>query len=222
MSTRTRLVIGVSSLIICLLSLSAMGTLQAQSVDAMYGKLPMSFEANMGQADPSVKFLARGRGYGLMLTGSEAVLVLQPGSKAMAAKGQELARSKQRGLASEISRASVRIRVANSNPAALLNGAQLLPGKANYFIGRDPSKWRTGIATYAKVEQKAVYPGIDLVYYGNQRELEYDFVVAPGADPSKIRLAYDGVEGMEVEADGGLALRTTLGTIHQRSPVVYQ
>jgi uncharacterized protein (TIGR03437 family) len=187
----------------------------------MYGKLPLSFEANLGQADPSVKFLARGRGYGLMLTGTEAVLVLQPGSKA-AARGGESLHSEQRGLASEISRASVRIRVANSDPAALLNGGQLLPGKVNYFRGKDPSKWRTGIATYAKVEQKGVYPGIDLVYYGNQRELEYDFVVAPGADPSQIRLAFEGVEGMEVEADGGVALRTKVGTLRQRSPVVYQ
>lgn len=221
MSARKWQYIGVLGLIISSHSMSAMGAPPAASVDALYGKLPLSFEANMGQADPSVKFLARGRGYGLMLTGTEAVLVLQPGSKA-AARGTKSLRGKQRRLASKISRASVRIRVANSDPAAFLNGGQLLPGKANYFRGRDPAKWRTGIATYAKVEQKGVYPGIDLVYYGNQRELEYDFVVAPGADPSQIRLAYDGVEGMEVEADGGVALRTRLGTIRQHSPVVYQ
>jgi hypothetical protein len=205
-----------------LLSLGAVGALQAASVDAMYGKLPLSFEANMGQTDPAVGFLARGRGYNLLLTRTEAVLVLHRQKAAGALKGRELTGRKLRALASEAERASVRVRLVGSDPAAPLSGAQLLPGKANYFRGHDPAKWRTDIPTYARVEQPGVYPGIDLVYYGNQRELEYDFVVAPGADPNQLRMAYDGVEGIELEASGDLVLRTKLGEIRQHSPVVYQ
>jgi uncharacterized protein (TIGR03437 family) len=221
-STRIRQYIGVVGLITCLLSLGAVGQLQAASVDAMYGKLPLSFEANMGQADPAVGFLARGRGYNLLLTRTEAVLVLHRQKAAGALKGRELTGRKLRALASEAERASVRVRLVGSDPAAPLSGAQLLPGKANYFRGHDPAKWRTDIPTYARVEQPGVYPGIDLVYYGNQRELEYDFVVAPGADPNQLRMAYDGVEGIELEASGDLVLRTKLGEIRQHSPVVYQ
>ena len=215
--------------VLSVLGLVLSGSFQASAgepgvaaLDGMYGRLPLSFEANMGQADPSVGFVARGRGYSLLLTRAEAVMTLQRSGATRALKGRNLSRRTLRALASEREQTSVKVRLVGSDPAAPLSGAQLLPGKANYLLGKDPAKWWIGIPTYARVEQPGVYPGIDLVYYGNQRELEYDFVVAPGADPNQLRLAYDGVEGMELEAGGDLVVRTKLGEIRQHSPVVYQ
>ncbi len=114
-----------------------------------YGKLPLSFEANQGQTDGRVKYLTRGRGYTLFLTPSEAVLVLR----------------------SQSSRTALRMRLVGAIPHPTIVAVDQLPGKSNYFIGNDPKKWRTNIPTYAKVRYKDVYPGIDLIYYGNQRQL---------------------------------------------------
>src|SRR6185295_2469207 len=103
-----------------------------------------------------------------------------------------------------------------------MTGVDELPGKANYFIGNDPSRWRTNVPTYAKVRSNGVYPGIDLVYYGQQRQLEYDFVVAPGADPQKIVLGFEGADAVEIDAHGDLVLHTAGGDVRQHKPVVYQ
>src|SRR2546427_1923700 len=89
-------------------------------------------------------------------------------------------------------------------------------------MGSDPANWRTDVPTYAKVRYKNVYPGIDLIYYGTQRQLEYDFVVSPGADPKRIRLGFQGVDKLEVDAQGDLVLHTATGVIRQRKPVIYQ
>src|SRR3989441_4352037 len=101
-------------------------------------------------------------------------------------------------------------------------GWEELPAKANYFIGNDPGKWRTNVPTYAKVRYEAIYPGIDLVFYGKQRQLEYDFVIRPGADPKRIRLAFQGADKLEVDAHGDLVLHTAAGVIRQGKPVIYQ
>jgi photosystem II stability/assembly factor-like uncharacterized protein len=114
------------------------------------------------------------------------------------------------------------MRLVNANPAPNAVGLEELPGKVNYFTGKDPKQWRKGIATYAKVKYREIYPGIDLVYYGNQRQLEYDLVVAPGADPRVIRMAFDGVGPLRVDKGGGMALPTAGGELRQRAPVVYQ
>ncbi len=163
-----------------------------------YGKPPLQFEENQGQADKSVRFLARGPGYSLYLTGNEAVLAL--------GKSTPLA---------------LRMRLVGAAPAPLVGGLEELPGKANYFIGKDPAKWRTNVPTYAKVLYRDVYPGIDLLHYGNQRQLEYDFVVAPGADPKKIVLGFKGIDKLEI-AEGDLVLHVTGGAIRQHKPVIYQ
>ena len=170
-------------------------------VNAAYGKLPLYFEANKGQTDEQVRFLARGSRSTLFLTPSEAVLAFT-----------------HRG----VSRTVLRMTFIGANPEPSVVGAEELPGKANYFIGSDPVKWRTNVSTYAKVRYKNVYPGIDLIYYGNQRQLEYDFVVSPGADPRRIRLGFQGADKLEVDAQGDLVLHTATGVIRQRKPVVYQ
>jgi hypothetical protein len=174
-----------------------------------YGKLPLQFEANRGQTDKDVRFLSRGAGYGLYLTASEAVLVLAK----PAAKRDEQAPAESVAL---------RMRLVGAGREPVVTGLDELPGKANYFIGRDPSKWRTNVPTYAKVHYQNVYPGIDLVYYGNQRQLEYDFVVAPGADPKKIVLGFKGAKKLEIDAQGDLVLHAVGGDIRQHEPVIYQ
>ncbi|MGD0009787.1 MAG: hypothetical protein ABSE93_14735 [Terriglobia bacterium] len=150
-----------------------------------YGKLPLSFEANTGQADKSVKFLSRGSGYGLYLTGNEAVLTLRKTVIGAARPGlQRQPRPLQKSAPSDV----VRMQLAGANGKAEPRGEEQLPGTANYFIGNDPAQWHTSVPTYAKVRYTGIYPGIDLVYHGNQRQLEFDFTVAPGADPGVIAL----------------------------------
>jgi len=196
-----------------------------------YGKLPLSFEANTGQADNSVKFLSRGSGYGLYLTGAEAVLALHKSDCAgVAAAGVAQAASSarrpglRRGDAGCRQTADVvRMRLAGaSGGAPAPAGEEQLPGKVNYFTGNDPAKWHTGVPTYAKVRYRGVYPGVDLVYYGNQRQLEYDFVVAAGADPKPIRLQFAGAKGLRLGVDGDLVVTAAGGVLAFHKPVVYQ
>jgi len=168
----------------------------------VYGKLPLSFEANQGQTDPKVKFLARGAGYAFFLTPNEAVLALQrTGSDS----------------------AAVRMTLVGANPSPQIVGEEELSGRVNYFKNGDLPKQATDIPTYAKVKYKAVYPGVDLIYYGNsQRQLEYDFRVAPGTNPRAITLKFAGVDKVDVDPAGELVLRTTAGELRQPSPFVYQ
>jgi len=139
-----------------------------QAVKA-YGQLPLSFEANQGQTDQRVKFLSHGSGCSLFLTGDEAVLALKK-------PGGSTARDRQPkpAVPSAEPSAVVRMKLVGANPAAKVTGLAELPGKSNYFIGNNPKKWRSNVPNYAKVKYTSVYPGVDLVYYGNQGQLEYD------------------------------------------------
>jgi hypothetical protein len=127
------------------------------------------------------------------------------------------------GTARSTTGSVLRMKLVGANAKATVTGAEELPGKSNYFFGNDPKKWRTNVPTYAKVKYAAVYPGVDLVYYGNQRQLEYDFVVAPGADPTRIKLSFAGAEGMRVDAvSGDLVLKLGEDEVRFHKPVVYQ
>src|ERR1022692_313530 len=156
-----------------LLTVSFPGTAQAAdgaSASLSYVRLPLAFEENHGQAGAGVRFVARGSGYGLYLRADSALLAL-PSER-------------------------LQLRLAGSRGASAIVAGQMLPGKSNYFYGRDPSKWITGVAQYSSVTYRQGYPGIDLVYHGDQDSgdqgrLEYDFLVAPGADPNRILLAFD-------------------------------
>ena len=239
-----------------------------------YGKLPLSFEANQGQTDGQVKFLARGRGYTLFLTGDEAVLALRSASQESkfesrtevaqhsllnaaalprSFRGGQLQRATDYGprttdaffapliqnpksqiqnllarpeprVASPEPRAAavLRLRLVGANPHTRVTGLDPLPGKSNYFLGNDPKKWRTNVSNYAKVEYENVYPGVDLVYYGNQGKLEYDFVVAPGADPHLVALNIEGAERMHIDPQGDLVLSSDGGHVRLHKPAVYQ
>ncbi len=190
-------------------------------VNESYGKLPLSFEANQGQQDQPVKFLSRGSGYNLFLTKREAVLVLTKSEKPAAAK-KKAAHAKFTQKKPQRQSTVLRTQLVAANPAAKVSGEEELAGKINYLIGKDPAKWRTGVATYAKVRYEQVYPGIDLVYYGNQRQLEYDFVVGPGADPARIRLKLAGARKMYVDGQGELVVQTAGGGVRWNRPEIYQ
>jgi uncharacterized repeat protein (TIGR01451 family) len=187
--------------------------------------LPLFFEPNLGQTDPQVKFLARGGGYGLFLTADEAVLELQSSAPSPFGSGQAKNNHQPSAFNSRQSAGStvssvIRMRLDGANSSARVSGASLLPGKSNYFIGNDPSKWRHGIPQFARVEYQAVYPGVDLVYYGDQGQLEYDFRVAPAADPNQIALRFDGASA-HIDS-GDLILATDQGDVRFHAPRVYQ
>ena len=114
------------------------------------------------------------------------------------------------------------MQLVGSQPAVEVKGLDPLPGKANYFIGNDPKKWRTDVRTYGKVQYRDVYPGVDLVYHGSQQQLEYDFVVAPGADPTAIRIGFLGTEATRIDENGDLVMHIGGTDIHQRKPLIYQ
>ena len=177
------------------------------SAHSVLGQLPLIFEENQGQADGKVKFLARGAGYGLFLDASGATLSFQTAS------------SKPTQAVAE---RSVRIKLVGASPAVAIAGADTLPGKTNYILGKDPSKWRGGIPQFAGVRYANVYPGIDLLFYGNQGHLEYDFRIAPGVNPAQAELQFEGASKLRLrngdliltgERDGGLRLQ---------APQIYQ
>src|SRR5580704_12810788 len=184
-----------------------------------YGKLPLSFEANQGQTDGRVKFLSRGSGYTLFLTADEAVFSLQ-GNKSKDDTGQ--ISPQHRRQAAPKANAILRMKLLHANPAAKITGADELPGKSNHFIGNDPRKWRSNVPTYTKVKYDEIYSGIDLIYYGNPRQLEYDFVVAPGADPRRIQFDVRGATTISKDKDGDLVLHFQDGELRWRKPVLYQ
>jgi len=183
-----------------------------------YGQLPLQFEANEGQTRADVRFLSRGSGYNVYLTAREAVLVLARPSVATETGGI----ARRDGRTAHERSTVLRMTIVDGNPKPGVRGLEALPGKTHYVSGNDPAQWRTNIPTYAKVHYRGVYPGIDLFYYGNQRQLEYDFVVAPGADPRKIVLAFQGAERLEIDAKGDLVLRAAGGDARMRKPYVYQ
>jgi hypothetical protein len=183
-----------------------------------YGNLPLSFEANQGQMDRQVKFVARGAGYTLFLTGTEAVLKLKAPDNTTAGTSPTAAPSelahRRTGIGPDTRPATatvLRMQLRGANRAAPIAGAEELPGKSHYFIGNDPAQWHTNIPNYAKVRYSGVYPGVDLVYYGNQRQLEYDFIVAPGADAGAIRLSFQGATSIRVDAQSGDLILHTAG-----------
>ncbi len=217
-----------------------------------YGKLPMAFEANRGQTDRRVKFLSRGNGYRVFLTSNEAVLALhkpanvnpqrvndEPWAQQNAESGNRAAslfagrsalgnpESKTERLAGGGSSAPaiLRMKLVGAKSGTKVTGLKQLPGKSNYFIGNDPKKWHTQVPTYAQVRYQDAYPGIDLVYYGHQGQLEYHFVVAPGASPKAITLAIAGTghdAPLRIDGEGDLVATLDDGQVCFHKPVVYQ
>ena len=191
---------------------------------AAYGKVPLSFEANQGQTDEKVKFLSRGKGYTLFLTSTEAVLALRKPAETLPNLKEVSSSATTEPERFEPTTATVlRMKFLGANPEPKVRGGDKLAGRSNYFVGNDPEKWRTNVPHYSKVSFEEVYPGIDLVYYGtNQRQLEHDFIVAPGANPKTIQLKFEGADRLEVDAQGDLLLRLPDGEVRFHKPHVYQ
>ena len=162
---------------------------------AALAQLPLRFEENRGQWNSAVRYAARSGGYNLQLTA--------------------------RGAALSMGRERVEIGLVNANPSSAIEPLDRIAAPTNYFVG-PKQQWRAGVATYARVRYRAVYPGIDIVYYGNQNQLEYDFVLQPGADPNRIRMKFRGAVRVSITPEGDLALEAGGTRALQRKPVVYQ
>lgn len=188
--------------------IAAQDRLAKATPSEVLNSVPMNFEANRGQADSAVKFVGRGDGFGVLLKPDEAVLALH---------------NKKPGPAGESMPAHrVSMRLEGANRAPFLSGVQEQVARANYFIGNDPSKWISGVETYSGVLYSSVYRGVDLMFHSNARQLEYDFTVAPGADPRTIRMSFNGPDDIELTREGSLILRTSAGELRHERPVAYQ
>ncbi|MDD5209146.1 MAG: IPT/TIG domain-containing protein [Elusimicrobiales bacterium] len=180
-------------------------TQSLQPRSAGNSKLPMYFEANHGQTDASVKFFTRAAGYNLYLTGTESVTVMP---KAAEVKGQEPV--------------VVRMTLKGGNAKPAVQGVGLLPGRTSYFFGNDKKKWQVGAEQYSRVKFNQVYPGIDMVYRFSKGNAEYDFVVAPGANPSRIILGFEGAKSLRLDPKGNLVLGVEGGELTYKAPELYQ
>jgi len=191
-----------------LLGLGCLGVLNVFALSApaqipsSFGNLPLYFTvASPDQADYPMQFVARGGDYQFLISPTGVQIAL---TKAAAKP------------------AKVRMNFAGANAGARISGDAELPGKINYLIGNNPAQWRTGVATFARVRVEQLYPGINLVYYGNQQQLEYDFALTPGANPKAIKIRFDGVDRISIGARGELILRLGMDEILQPAPIIYQ
>jgi hypothetical protein len=166
-----------------------------RQANTLLGKLPLRFEANQGQSAPSVRFIARSAGHRLLLTG--------------------------RGASVTLGSHQIDLSLLHSNPAPRVEGLNPLPTHTDYLVG-SRAQWHSRVPSYERVRYSAVYPGIDLVYYGNQSQLEYDFVLAPGADPDAIRLRFEGADRLRLTADGDLIVASHGSEMVQKHPFIYQ
>jgi hypothetical protein len=192
---------------------------------AAFENLPLSFESNQGQAPSYIRFVSRGEGYTLSLTGSGAILRFR--SAPNCGDNPRLKNPNPIQCAKTDYASTDEVRMTLTSPSihssnSRVIGEDELPGKVNYFIGSDPLRWRSNLPTYAKVRYASVYPGIDLVYYGNQHQLEYDFVVAPQVSPAKIQLSFSGEKQLNIDANGDLTLHGSHGSASFHKPVIYQ
>jgi hypothetical protein len=192
-----------------------------------YGKLPFSFEENIGQTAREVRYVAHGGRYDLFLTAQEALVALRPSGHWDFSPRHRFAtlralREARRNARQAEPTTTLGLEFEGSNPQPKITGADALPGKVNYFIGSDPRKWHTDVPTFAKVKYAGLYPGIDLIFYGRQNHLEYDFVVAQGADPGAIALKVNGARKMRVDSRGDVLVSVPGGEVRLQKPAIYQ
>jgi hypothetical protein len=178
-----------------------------------YGKLPMNFEVKQGQADGNIKFLSRGSGYTTYFSPTEiSILLSRPRKLDTEPQSPDF----------ESSNTLLRMKFPGSNPAPKIVGLEQSPARSNYLLGNKPENWQVNLQSYARLKYKAVYTGVDVIYYGNQRQLEYDFIVAPEIDPGTISFTFDGAQEMRLSAEGDLILQTASGEVRQHKPTIYQ
>jgi hypothetical protein len=201
-------------------ALSARGRVQAS-----LATLPLAFEANQGQTDPQVKYMARGNGYTVFLTANETVFAMQASSQASTARTaskHEVLRGKTTRVATKDKSAAIHMRVVGGNARAEITAGSQLPGVTNYYIGGDRNQWHSGVKQYAGVTYRDVYPGVNMAFYGEQRQLEFDFIVAPGASCVPIQLGVSGAKKIATDNAGNLVMSSSVGNVLLHKPVAYQ
>ena len=203
------------------------------------GTLPLAFEANQGQTDPQVKYTARGNGYTVFLTANDTVFALQSSSRpASATTGKHgFAKTTATGVKTTGAKttqapptkdvtadatAAIHMHLVGGNAQPQIVAGSQLPGVTNYYIGSDPSQWRTGVKQYTGVSYRNVYPGVNMAFHGEQRQLEFDFIVAAGVSPAPIHLAFSGARKIATDASGNLLLSSAAGDVVMHKPVAYQ
>lgn len=175
-----------------------------------FASAPLYFERNAGQFEGDAQFIARGSGCSVLLAPTQAEIMLGKPAGQIAVRDESVTRS-------------VRLQLVGANPASKIAGLDELPARANYFIGNEPSKWHTGVPMFSRVQVDEVYPGVKVVYYANQSaQLEYDFLLQPGAQPAQIHFRVSGADNVRVDAAGNLALKIGADEIQQHKPVAYQ
>ena len=158
-----------------------------------FAGVPLSFEPNVGQTDESVEFLARGDGYTVFLDDGHATVGVEHGDV-------------------------VRVRLVESSAPSSFAPSNAQKGVSNYLTGSDRDRWLTGVPHYGRVQYEEVYPGIDLAYYGSRRQLEFDFIVGPGADPRAIKLDFEGATSLEIDTAGNLIVHASESDLTLRAP----
>jgi photosystem II stability/assembly factor-like uncharacterized protein len=186
-------------------------------------RLPLSFEPNHRLVESRSQFFSRGDGYSIHLYSTGVTLLLRNsnGGASDSLVSQPGGPNGARANGSKRS-TELKMRLERANPAATMRGLNELPGKTNYLLGKEPKDWLTNVANYARIEQKDVYPGVHLVYYGNQRQLEYDFRIDPGANAGRIKLNFEGAQSLRIDPSGDLILTTAAGEVRQKKPFAYQ
>jgi hypothetical protein len=197
-------------------------------VRASMGTLPLAFEANQGQTDPQVKYMARGNGYTVFLTANDTVFALHSSSQAAATRvtrNHGLAGTTQPAAAPAAEKdrtAAIHMHLIGGNPQSQIIADSKLPGRSNYFIGNDRSQWHADVAQYARISYRDAYPGVTMAFYGVQKQLEFDLIVAPGAIPAAIRLGVTGANRIATDHSGNLILASSVGDVLLHKPVAYQ
>lgn len=193
---------------------------QQSRVRASLNALPLGFEANQGQTDPLVKYTARGNGYSVFLTADKTVFALTSAHSSGISARNRLHSEAKSAEATKTAAIDMKLLGGNVNPH-ISAGAEL-PGMTNYYVGNDPKNWRTGVKQYSSVAYRDVYPGVNMVFHGEQRQLEFDFVVAPGADAKAIGMGFEGANKLATDASGNLVLTSSAGEVVLHKPVAYQ
>jgi hypothetical protein len=190
---------------------AAVSAADQRKLESNYLRSPLSFEPNQGQTDKRVQYISHGAGYSLFLAPSHAVLSLQ---SPVGRRGK--------GTQPLVKAAALEMVTVKGNKLAPVSGLDAAASRSNYFIGNDHEKWHANVPNFARVKYTGIYPGIDLTYYGNQSQLEYDFVVSPGADPRAIKLQFKGMKSLHLDPRGELLIDTAAGRVRLEQPIVYQ
>jgi hypothetical protein len=195
---------------------------QRGRIRASLDALPLAFEANQGQTDPQVKYTARGNGYSVFLTASDTVFAITSANHSAARPSRIPGAHSQPQATEKMQSAAIDMRLVGGNLKPEIVAGNEVPGVINYYSGSDPKNWHTGVKQYSSVSYRNIYPGVNMVFHGAQRQLEFDFVVSPGAEPKTIGLGFKGTQKLSTDASGNLILASSAGDVVLHKPVAYQ